>query len=467
VSVEFDRSAPRFWVRLLSDAGEHRLYLGDRLLGFEFEDTERGADKCVLTVDNRDLAHFDDPVWKKGNRLIVSWGYPGRMAVPREVVIGKVQGSLALKIEGRSVAELMNRRRRSRTFESKTRSDVVREIATEYGWGESAQVIEETGVRLPHIHQAAMTDAQFIMRLARLEGFQFYVDAAGLHYHKRDFGAPPTRVFQWYTDPGMGEVVSFEVENDITAKPGRVRRAARDPLAKETVEGDSDTEAPERDVLTAVQELLGIGATQQVAAMTAPPGPGEPDIVIDPETRAVTLREHEIESEDAGPTADALSATREAEGLARRAQQVAVKMKLTAIGDPMLLAKSIVELRGFGKRLSVRYYVRSVKHTIAASGGYKMQLTMVSDGHGGHSTTSRTVSGLELLDGGPSQRGNRNNRAAAGDAAEAAPGQVQASLEPRISIDPESGLPVYEYVDRPAVLMSTTTEGEALMSIPD
>ena len=463
----YDRSAPRFWVRLLSDAGEHRLFLGDRLLSFEYEDTEKGADKCRLSISNRDLSNFDDPIWKKGNRLVVSWGYPGRMAVPREVVITKVSGSLTLAVEAKSLAELMNKRRKARTFENVTRAEVVRQVAAEYGFGESAQVVEDTVVRYPAIHQAGLTDAQFVMRLARIEGFQFYVDSAGLHFHKRNFAAAPARVFHYYTDPGMGEVVSFDVENDLTAKPGRVRRRARDPLAKEDVEGDSAAQAPSESVLTPVQEVAMTTDGAEPQWSTQPePVPGEPEIVIDPETRAPMLRERDTEVEDTGPTSDAGAAVREASGIARRAIQVAVKMKLSTIGDPMLLAKTIVELRGFGKRLSVRYYIRSVKHTVGA-GSYKMEASLVSDGSGGHDTTSKVVSGLELLDGGRRQVGNQNEQPLPPGVTpeEIAAGMsLDQPLTAQMSIDQETGAAVVSYVDAsgaPAATQSIDESGAA------
>jgi len=429
-------------VRLLSDVGEHSLQLGSKLISFKYTDTERGADTCSLVVSNRDLAFLDDPIFKKGNRFVVSWGYPGRMAVPREVVITKVKGSVSLKVEAKALSELMNKNRKARTFENKTRAEAVREIAGEYGWGESARFIQDTGVRLPHIHQAAMTDAQFVMRLARLEGFQFYVDSQGFHFHERDFAAAPTRIFHYYTDPNMGEVESFDIENDITAKPGRVRRRGRDPLTKEDVEGDSAATAPQRTVLAPVQEVYGTESEELLQSVPRPP-PGEPEIVIDPETRGITIQESEVESEDVGPTSDAVTASREAEGLARRAQQVAIKLKLNVIGDPMVLAKTVCECRGFGRRLSVRYYVRTVEHNVGGS-GYKMTLQLVSDGHGGHDTSSRTVRGLELLDSGRRQRGNRNTRPGEGEAAE---GGNAEQLTPQLSIDPETGRETFSYHD--------------------
>ena len=126
------RTEPAYYVKVAQEgAGAERVDLSERVLAFAFEDSEKKADKLVLTVDNWDLKNFDDPVWKKGNLLEVSWGYPGEMAPAREVVIQKVTGFQTLNVEGHAKSVLMNKVARCRTFENQKRSDVVRQIASD------------------------------------------------------------------------------------------------------------------------------------------------------------------------------------------------------------------------------------------------------------------------------------------------------------------------------------------------
>jgi hypothetical protein len=125
------------------------------------------------------------PVWKKGNLLEVSWGYPGDMAPTRQVVIQKVTGFQVLSIEGHATSVLMNKVARCRTFENVRRSDVVLKIAQDNGYGPAQQDIESTEHLLPVITQARMTDAQLLRRLADREGFELYVDFDGLHFHRQ------------------------------------------------------------------------------------------------------------------------------------------------------------------------------------------------------------------------------------------------------------------------------------------
>jgi phage protein D len=365
-----------------------------RVMSFEYTDSERQADKLKLTIDNYTLFNFDDPVWKKGNIILASWGYPDRMAPRRRLVITKVSGSVSLSIEARAQSLLMNRVVQNRIFENMRRSDVVRQVAVEHGYTDADVDIEDTSEVRETIQQCRLTDAQFIRRLANEEGFEFFVDFDGFHFHQRRVDQRPVRVYRYFHDPNMGEVLSFNVENDVTAKPGRVRVRARDSVNGETVEGQSGnspnrSEDQSNDWLNELSEI------------------------IDPETRGSrepTEQEQNVAQEDVRPSSSGSQegVQRTATARARRHRQTAVKLSLECIGDPRQLAKTVIQTQGMGKRLSIRYYVKEVVHKISA--GYLMTIKAVSDGHGGHSTRSRIARGVELLDPGAPSRGRVNQQ---------------------------------------------------------
>ena len=396
------RSEPVYYVRVKPEGGgDERVDLSEKVLSFQFEDAEKKADKLVLTVDNWDLANFDDPVWRKGNILEVAWGYPGEMAPAREVVIQSVKGFQALSIEGHAKSVLMNKVARCRTFENKSRADVVREIAQENGYGASMQDIEDSGEVLPAITQARMTDAQFLRRLANQEGFEFYVDFDGFHFHQRRLGQRPVRVIRWYTAPEVGEVISISIENDVTAKPGAVRVAGRDPMKRKDIDEKGSNSATKRDTLGDVIEL------------------------VDPETGSTRLAKRNV-SEEVRPSADASPGTakRQADAQFRRSQQTTVELSATVLGDPSLLAKTVVEFQGISQRLSGKYYVKEAKHKIDSS-GFTVELKCLRDGHS------------EV--GGPPSQG-KPNRGATSDNDKDALRTVEV-------VDPETGKTHIEYRD--------------------
>lgn len=396
-----------------------------RVLSFEYTDSERKADSLKLTVDNYNLRNFDDPVWKTGNFLHVTWGYPGRMAPTRKLVINKVTGFQTLTIEARALSLLMNRETKNRIFTNMTRSQVVQQVARENGW--TAVDIEDTEVVFPSISQARLTDAQFVQRLARAEGYLFFVDFDGFHYHRRRTGNRPNRVYRWFSDR-FGEIINITIDNDLTAKPGGVAVRGRDSTngqdvaeKAETSHGmnmiselwnpinlttmmvyDSPKYASEVEYSSHIVDQTGEGAAAQPQSV-------DPSTTVN--TTDLTTFQPPVSSQQlpcqaqTRPTSTPSSAAarRQARGAQQRAQDVAIKMKLEAVGDPQQYAKTIFQLEGVGRRLGVKYYVREVVHKIDSS-GYTMTLDCVSDGSGGHSTVSRAAPGLELLDPGPVRR---------------------------------------------------------------
>lgn len=447
----FERDAPQFFVRIDTDQGEQRILTnqpegaGDpaadrptKVLSFEYQDRESKADLVKLSIDNWDLTHLDDPIWKKGQAIIVSWGYPGRMAPERRCIVTSVKGFTTLQIEARAESVLLNTLVKCRLFENVSRANVVRQIARENGYDGNTLFVQDTSPVMESISQARLTDAQFLRRLARLEGFEFYVDFDGLHWHERQVGQRPVREFIYYTDPRFGEILSIDIENDITAKPGRTRLRGRDPVNGEDIDEDSGTSNDDdRGALASILEL------------------------IDPDTGDATI-EQRVQSEDTRPTSqgDAEAVRAEARGRHRRHQQTAVKLKVNATGDPTMLAKTVVQLRGAGRRLSVRYYVKEVKHSL--SGTYTMEMRWISDGHGGHDTSSRRARGVDLLDPGPAQNGQQNQQDAPeeNDPTEQGPRPL-AILE---EIDPDTGRPRLRYRDTAAQRTLSLQEGQELVA---
>ena len=399
------RTEPVVFVTAIPEGSpSHRVDLSEKVLSFVYEDAERKADKLVLTVDNWDLKNFDDPVWKKGTLLEVSWGYPGDMAPARRVVIQKVTGAQVLNVEGHATSVLMNKIARCTTFEHVRRSDVVRQIAQANGYGPTRQNIEDTIHVLPVITQARMTDAQLVRRLADREGFEFYVDFDGFHFHKRRLGQRPTHVLRWFTPPEVGEILSFNIDNDVTAKPGAVSVRGRDPLQKKDIHERGSNAKTQRDSLAPVIEI------------------------VDPETGTTRLERRNI-SEDVRPTSEPSSTTakREADARYRQTQHLTVELSASVIGDPGLLAKTVIELQGISQRLSGKYYVKEAKHKIDA--GYTVELKCLRDGHG-------------ELGGAPSK--GKPNRGTTAD---------PDALQPIEVVDPETGATHIEYRDgrgRPA-----------------
>jgi len=338
-------------------AGEP-LNLSERLIAFSFEDSEKKADKLTLQLNNFDLSLFDREELAGGAMFEVSWGYPGQMAPPRRVVIQKLKGFTKLTLEGRAISALMDHETKSRAWEGKSRAQVTQEIAEERGYEGASLDVEETDEVFDVINQSSETDARFLRRLAAQEGFEFYVDDDGLHFHRRRQSTAPTRVFTWYAGSERGEILSINVESDLSRRAGRVTVRGRDPLTRSTVEHSTNNTNAERSTLADVLE------------------------VVDPDTGETSLQARNATSTlHASPAATQAQAKQEAAARFRKAERATVKLSMRVVGNPNLRAKSIVEVRGISSLLSGKYHITSIKHVISSS-GYICDLKLTRDGSG-------------------------------------------------------------------------------------
>lgn len=363
ITVRKDR--PVFRVRALPEGkADHSIDLSDTVLSFQYVDEESKADKLNLKIDNWNLDQFDNPIWTKGTILEVTWGYPGAMSPIRRAIVQKIKGFRSLTIEAHGMAMCMHKVKRSRVWTNQTLAEIARAVAQSYGaefgvpsgtTGENIKIDSALDRKVGHRVQASETDASFLTRLARRHGLQFYVDSTGLHFKTRNLQQTPVRSWTWFN--GEGELIDLDIENDVTARAGAVTKKGLDPLSKKLINHKADNESTKRDGLAAVVEI------------------------VDPRTGAHTFQKRSAEehtehtTEPTGPGAKS-----HAEGKYRETQHRTVRLSFTAEGDADVLAKRVIEIKGIGRRLSGKYYINSVTHTIE-NNGYTMSGKARTDGH--------------------------------------------------------------------------------------
>jgi len=368
-----DRSAPVISVSVLPDPkaveGRRPAVLDGRVMSFSYEDNERKADRGSLTIWNHDMALFEaagDDILG-GDVIEVAWGYAGQMSPPRRLSVKKLTGSLTLTVEALALSAELDKVAKTRVWHNTTRSDVAIEIAREYGYEGAWVEVDDTEEIVDTVTQAGWTDAQFLRRLARAEGFEFWVDDTGLHLHSRRLSAAPTHVLHWFDDPGRGDVISWGIESDLVRRVGRAQVKGRDPKTKKDIDESSDQETADRSTTPGVvRSLVGeTGATAQTGAISGAFGVFDRMQAALHPTTAKTPK----------------AAKRQAATRIRRAEREAVKLSMTIVGDPTMRAKTMVDVRGISTMFSGLYYVASCVHRISST-GYRCELKLLSDTHG-------------------------------------------------------------------------------------
>jgi len=373
--VAASRTAPIYVLRVLPEGAQKptAIDVSDRVTSLTSEDGEV-VDKLALEVSNFTYENFEQPTFVTGGILEFSYGYSdGNMSPPRQAVITKVTGGAKLKIEATGKAAMMNTVPRVRGFRLMKRSDVVRQIADENGYASEAQFIQDTEIVLDQITQARLTDAQLLRNLAQREGYEFFIDYRGLHFHPRDTAQAPRRKFTYYTDPGQGDILAPpEVKNDITAKAGVVAAKGIDPLTHQPIDvrADNDSTAGRPGLGTTL--ALESSNDPSSAVSAAPVGASTRIVAVDAQNGVKT--ERRVAQDAVIPTTEKTQAAaeRQAKGIFQKLQFSAVQLAFSAVGDPLMEAKTVIEIDGLGRNLSGRYYVTKVVHKLGAD--YRMDI---------------------------------------------------------------------------------------------
>jgi phage protein D len=359
--------APRYFVSIRLPGASEWIQVDTteeetRILTFRFEDDEKKTDKLSLTIDNsEDLSAIDGDLWETENEVRFQFGFPGLMSPVYEGTIAKISGFNPLAIEVDAKDALMNRiQRTDRVDENVKRSDVVRKICKDHGYTDDKLFIDDTRIILEQVTQGGMTDYQFLKSLAAREGYEFYVDFDGAHFHPRDTKQSPIRTYKYFVDRTRSDIISISLEKNKRAaagNPGAVTLAGKDATTGEpfTVRGDADSTATDRTTLADATESHGTEAKEIEAVDEF----GNTFLTTKPAAQTGA-------SEVTGATTekDEASAQRVANGAYLKQQLRAVTLDIVVMLDPLVRAKSVVRIEGVGQKLSGNWYVKNALHDL-------------------------------------------------------------------------------------------------------
>lgn len=341
-------------------------------------DHERKKDKCTVTLDNSKLDKTESDIWRRGSSFRVIYGHSDRRSPARIFVITRISGGRTLSVEMEGRETVLDVTKVRRVFNNVRRSDVIKQIADEYGF--DAKFIEDTDHVFGSIAQTNMTDFAFVNRLARKEGFQFWIDEDGFHFKERKVGSRPNTVLTYHVDPNKGDILDFSFENEIKSKPASVTMKGRDPLSRENfaVTENNATDA-NRDVMSnasvnkANDAVLAFSNGDIAAGFSA-----AKDVFSETKKALDNVRAASEDVPTAGFSKEEVKA--EAKGRFRRIQQSITKLSIQIRGNATIRAKTVILIRGMGTRFSGRYYVQGATHSLSGSSGYKTSLALTTDG---------------------------------------------------------------------------------------
>jgi len=404
--------------------------INERLISFSFSDHERQKDRLLLGFHNADYALLDTPLFTRGQKFAVVWGWPGRMGPSRRMVVTKVTGGNPLVVTMHDTTSMLDRNKQHRFMEDVTDSEFVREVARVHGYQGPTLHIEETSVRHDVTQPQWRTDARQLSWLAPRNGFVFYIDASGLHWHSRNWRNEPVRTYFYRTDPVQGAILSEpRIEANLTRGVSTVRVLARDPITKESIDVS---------VGPSTADFVALGSERE----DAPSGDAG-------------LRADRVTREDVRSLGFMTRAEAEAEAQARYREtaQNRYKLEMEIIGDAQLGAKQLIELYGVSDTTDGLWYIKELEHKIEG-GQYTCLLRATKD-------TQREVKATAKAQRNARKNANANaNKAASAEsiAAYEQLKQIRKSATMRIGPNGEPQV-VWYYVDDEQVT-NVLTPGE-------
>lgn len=244
-----------------------------------------------------------------------------------------------VEVHGADSSATMDRAVRSQAWTDVTDADVVNSVASEHGFTPDTEATGGKSSERTHTLVQRDTDLRFVHRLARRNGFLFWVTCDGTtgeetaHFRRAPLDTPTGQVLR-LTGPGSN-LRSLDLKWD-SERPTSVSALQLDLSTKEDIDGSA--------ALTP-QTLLGKLGLQAITG----------------DTRDTLVAA-------AGDDAGAVLAR--AEGALVEADwfiQATGETTLRALGN-VLRAHTVVELGGVGRRHSGRYLVAGVRHVIDFSG---------------------------------------------------------------------------------------------------
>ncbi len=232
-------------------------------------------------------------------------------------------------------------------------------------------------IKIAHANQSAQTDAQFLNKLARKHGFRFYYDhdkgfrfvPVGSVYKQK-----PAKVLTWFY--GEGEWVSFSYENDSADKPKKVTQKGINPLDKKEFEQKGSNQDTQRAGLGAHTDQLEIGEKSGIVSRIKSAAKGVVKDVVkgvikDVVKEALNLPEvakEDVQDVEPATSGDPSHVKSKVDGKYKKRSGAAHELSGTVLGDPQFRAKTLVQVEGLGRRLSGKWEVRKVEHTVDSSG---------------------------------------------------------------------------------------------------
>lgn len=186
----------------------HKRYIAE----VSVDESDNQATMGRIVIDDADRLFLNDSSIVKDTPVKIEMGHLGGKT--RLMLDGKISLVEAdFRPDGMPVITLvildkskdMNGKKKSRTWKNKKKSDVVSQVAREYGL---KPIIKTKGLDVENISQNDETDIQFIQRLAQEEDYACYITSKNeLYWGEKELDKKPEKTLMYAK--GTKDIISF------------------------------------------------------------------------------------------------------------------------------------------------------------------------------------------------------------------------------------------------------------------
>lgn len=351
-----DYLAPRFL--LTGEDGTSMSDVIDDITAMSYEDVAHGMDRVTFNVRNPDLKYANDARFLHGFRFRLKFGYFSSFTTERLVIVtgaaptypnGMPMITLTSYDQGRDLAMGT----RPRNWGSITSSQIAQQIARDFGMNSDTDDSAD-GRRQSRVQPANMSPFEYLNRLSEHLGWDFYVDANTVHFHRMRTGAQAVAEYTYFKD-GRGVMKDFQ-PSVKAARPPATRHANTDAAGRaassaQTGQNASDARSNTNTAQYVMDVFVENGRGGRTRRLAEPVVHHTPE--TDPRRQADHARAHQT-----------------------RLEMAAVKASASLIGQPLLKSRDVIRVDVQEQRYSGLWRIDKAVHTIDAQGGYNTNLEL-------------------------------------------------------------------------------------------